>query len=250
MNRLPPRFGRPPENQSSMPSQQESVAVSGVPFNPVNQPDIRRPYNTNLEPDNIAGEGGASIPSQMADVRSIYDSRPVNGFDFYWEEQFNDGNRDTPAFVVPEGFVFVLRQIDIDIYANDGTSGTASRLNILGGDPNDSVGAGNVNIPKLQVHVDGVSTPLWTNVGGILDAGGNVVRGVPLWGFATTTKSLQMFVVIGSGSTFTIFIPIFTQTGSLFNTHVRYYGNMLLAHGIQKEFEIASNDPLPIIQGE
>lgn len=229
-----PRFLNEPEHQSAIPSQDHPQTP---PFDPRQQPDIKAPIRTTRKPFMTQGEGGNTIPRGIADVRSVYDSRPLFGYDFYWEDAFADGDRQTAAFIVPNGYTFVLRQVGVEIFRNANTS--AGRITQWGG-PVD-IDPTLVTVPKLQIHVDGASTPLWTPFSP------SGLTGVPIQNALITGIEIETFIVIPEGSSFTIFIPNFTQSGAFFDTFAYYQGNALLNVGSDVAREVTSQEPLPVV---
>ena len=230
------RLGR----QSDLPGD----PMPRVPFDPSKQPDIRAPYRTDYSPSLTDNEaGGAGAPTPMSDVRHVFDSRPLMAYDFYWEDFFEDGIRATPAFTVPDGNVFVLRQLAIEMYPNQSSGGAGFDISPFGdmGTP----GAG-VTTPKLRILVDDVPTNIWTQYGP------SGLNGVPLYNAFAGSLVIPTFVIVGPGSTFTIFIPNFIDPagGTNCNTYVHYYGNMLLASGRDIVQEAANAKPLPVRMGE
>lgn len=238
-----PRFGQH-EIQSPVPSQDHPQAPA---FNPSRQPDIPVPVRAERRPFMNQGDnpGTQLTPQEIADVRSVFDSRPVSAFDFYWEDCFFDGLREMPAYTVPKGFTCVIRSVNVAIFAQAGGAATMTDF----GDLNTS-GVVGVTVPQLQMHVDGAPTPMWTQYGHMINANtGASVRGVPIYGALIGCVEIPCFIVVPGGSTFSIFIPNFIDNvfGLTFhNTYAQYYGNMLPASGKDVQQDVASQEPMPV----
>src|SRR5262245_50792115 len=71
-------------------------------------------------------------PPKPVDVRSVYDTRPINAFDFNipaFNTVVSDASSVTVSFNVPEGFVCVLR--NFDLWFEDGAGSGQDRSDFL-----------------------------------------------------------------------------------------------------------------------
>lgn len=249
-----PRFAQR-EMQSPVPSQDHPQAPA---FNPNAQPDMKPHIRTDRRPFMVQGDNPQSAeltPEQLTDVRHIFDSRPLFGFDWYWEEQFFEGIRQADPFTVPDGFTYVLRQLGVEIFRQSfnaaGTSGF--EMNAWGGIAVDMASQSNL-IPKLQIVVDGIPTPQWTPYAQVTDpTSGDTMQGVPLFSALTSIVEIETFIIIPAGSTFSIFIPDYISrdanppTFFEFSTLVRYQGVAIQSGGSDPRLDIANQTPLPVV---
>jgi hypothetical protein len=222
-----PRFIREREHQSPVPSQDQPLER---PFDPSQHPDIPVPVRTTNKPFmNQSENPGADMGMQdIADVRSVYDARPIMAYDWYWEDQFFDGIRVLPAYRVPDGYVLVLKEVMVEIFPQSGGVAPMTAFGDL-----DTTGVVGVTVPKLQILVDGVASPRWTPYGSVQNAFlGTSVSGVPIFNALICHVEIPTFIIIEGGSDVTIFIPNFIDNalgGTFHNTYASYYGNLLLA---------------------
>lgn len=153
-------------------------------------------------------------PPKPVDVRSVYDTRPVNAFDFNISASDATLSTDTQAslfFQVPEGFVCVLR--NFDIWMEPGPTGLERSaflwsLQLNGGDY-----PYNLNVP-FGVMVDRETCFMIAN--------------------EFNTVGLR---IVANGGVFPI--------GSVF---ARFYGNFLLKSGLPPNLEIGNLVPKAAIQ--
>lgn len=262
MKRLPPRFGQPAGPQSSMPSQDESVAVSGTPFSPVNQPDVRQPFKTLIGNLPVAGDpdtGTPSAPRELADVRHVWDTRPPNAFDIWFEDRFqSNGNNNAPGglfgptlggYRVPVGYNLFLRHMTVSAWVNP--------FFALAGGTN-TAWAPNAFFqlefaPQMSVFVDGVATPFWTAVTDFPNqTPAFPIGGVPLMFPTMHDYEIPCFIPVGGGSIVTanFAIPSFplpnTNAIDNFIFFVQYHGNLVRDTGRMLTNEVGNEEPLPV----
>ncbi len=213
--------------QTDVPSQQD-VPGQAPPFDPSGHPDMQRSFLQTRE----------SV-APFFDVRSVHDSRPLFGYDFYWEDQFVDGIRQTPPFVVPEGWTFLLRTLAIEMFPNSPLGSATVFMSPFGQMGFTGVG---VTTPKLQILVNGNPTPMWTQYGP------SGLNGVPLFNVFITGITIETFVVIPARSNFTIFIPNWIDPGGVttIDTQCAYYGQMLMASGREPTQDVGNAAALPV----
>lgn len=225
----PPRFPMTPFypsgfNQRMLADNQSPVPSQNVPVPP--------PFKLAMQPDL------PSVPPDVVDlsiVRATYDSRPPRAYDFFWEDEFLAGNSQTDGYTVADGWILILRQIQIATFLTT-TNDNLHNANFLV----DQYGFLNEDLataPRFQLIVDGIPTPFFTPTQGI--------GGVPLfdlWGADTT---IPCFTLVGQGSNVTIKIPGVTDDDTC-NVLVHYFGNLLFATGRNILNEVGNPDPEPI----
>jgi hypothetical protein len=247
-----------------MPSQQQSEAVTGRPFNPVNQPDIRRPYPTEPGAIPVSGDaatGGVVAPRQLADVRHIWDARPVDGYDFWLEDRFSAQPATPGTFApvlggyrVPTGFNLFLRNLAVSIwpnldpaiYAGGGGTGTAvNNFMTLGGPLNVAFQLNAV--PKMSVLVDGAATPYWTQIG--QTPNGAALPGVPLFNPGLYDYEFDTFIPVPGGSLVTAAFTIELAADQIdaWIIMVQYRGNLIADTGRSLLQEAGNGEPLPVV---
>lgn len=259
MKRLPPGFKSYPINQSSMPSQHGAQPwQTGQPYNPVNQPDIRRPYKTRLAPDMVAGEPsqneplGVQIPREIASVQHIFDSRPVQGYDIFFTDKFFDNGiifrPELGGYRVPDGFNLFLRKITVSGWPNTGDVDNAV-LTLLG-----PTTVTVHDVVQMSMLVDGAATPLWTSVHDMANQPPiGPLNGVPLPDFGFCDTEFDCFIIVPGGS---IVTAAFINPGAVagmtpWKVIVHYYGNLLLDTGRTLSNEAGNDRPIPVtIAGE
>lgn len=155
-------------------------------------------------------------PPKPVDVRSVYDTRPINGFDFNISASAATDSNTTKAvlfFNVPEGFVAVLRNFDVWFEPNPASalkSGFNWSLQLNGGDY-----PYNLNVP-FGVAVDRETCFMIANE------------------FNTVGLRLTL------GTAFS-----FPDPGTAF---ARFYGNFLLKSGLPAALEIGNLVPKSTLQ--
>lgn len=95
------RRGELESNQRQLPADRRARGASGKALNKARDDASRTPLGQ---------------PPKPVDVRSVYDTRPVNAFDFNIPATAATASTDSQAslfFQVPEGFICVLRNFDI-----------------------------------------------------------------------------------------------------------------------------------------
>lgn len=209
-------------NQSPVPSQRSPVPPA---FDPSKQPDMMP-------------SAPLYVPA-ISIVRNSFDSRPVNSYDWYWEDQFRQGPPSvTSGYNVPNGYILILRELIISAYPAQ----TADLLNDPVMDPFGNQIPGNqVN---LFININGAGAPSWTQTDPV-----NMVP-VSLFDLFIADLQIETFVLVGSANNLTIEIPGFTSGlgGTRWNINVKYYGNMLLATGRTLVGEVGNIDPLLIAE--
>ena len=245
------------ELQSPVPSQDQPV---GVPFNPALQPDMKAPVRTTNRPfmqQSDSGDTGPQLPTELADVRHVFDSRPVSGYDFWFEDRFQGlGNNNAPGGVfgptlggyrVPDGYNLFLRRINVSLWVNPfNTTGT------------NKAWAPNALFqleyaPKMSILVDGAATPFWSSVNQIPNGVG--LPGIPLMFPTMQDYEIPCFIPIASGSLMTANFVIegagATNDMDNFVVFVQYYGNLIADTGRSLANEAGNGDPLPVVvEGE
>jgi hypothetical protein len=207
-------------NQSSVPSQNAPVPAA---FDPVMKPARMPTPPTGFPSDTI--------------VRATYDSRPLNAYDFFFEEFFLGGTpfngAGTSGYVVPPGYVLILREI---VIAGYNTGVNSAIMNPFGGWDT----ADGIIPPFLRILVDGAQTPSF--------APGNL----QLLDFFITDVQIPCFIPISGGSRLQVILPLFAQDDPAglgitpFDTFVHYFGNMLLSTGRDTSAEVGNAEPEPV----
>jgi hypothetical protein len=213
--------------QSSVPSQQSPTPAA---FDPSHQPDM-----TSLPP--------TSFPS-LSIVRASFDSRPVNAYDWYWQDKYAQGvSIKGPGlgflggYTVPDGYTLILRHLSISVFPNGGEVFVAPLMTPYG---DTDEGA----FVSLFININGAGAPSWTQTDPINQSN------VSLFDLFTGEVEIPTFVLIGSGNYLNIAIPTIISADGValtkFNTTIRYYGNMILSTGRALVGEVGNTDPLLI----
>lgn len=207
-------------NQSPIPSQYTPVPPA---FDPSHQPDMK--------------PSAPLYTPSISIVRNTFDSRPVNSYDWYWEDQFNQGSPSfNGGYNVPNGYILILRELIISVYPAQ----TGDQINAGVMDPFGNQIPGNQ--ANLFININGAGAPSFTQTDPV-----NMVP-VALFDIHMSDLQLEMFVLVGSANNLNIDIPGITSlaTSIRFNVNVKYYGNMLLATGRTLVGEVGNIDPLLI----
>ena len=206
--------------QSPVPSQENPVPA---PYDP-----SRMPQNMPTAP--------VQAPSKTI-VRAVYDSRPLNCYDMYFEDAFLQGISQQGGYDVPQGYVLVLRDIIISVYPFGPADLLTSAMLTPFGDP-DPLADG---FPRqLSILIDGGPAPTWT------------VGSVQLFDVFASDVEIETFILVEGGQNISIQLGLGLSaitsadgvTPTLFNTYVKYHGNMLLSTGRDAVAEIGNADPL------
>lgn len=142
-------------------------------------------------------------PPQCVDVRSVYDTRPINGFDF--NIQTSGGADPTPdllQFQVPEGYVCVLRSFDIWI--------------------------------ENPIPAIAKSGAAWT----LILNGGDVPYNGPV-SFGSAVDDETVFLIADEFNMVGLRITVFTG-GELTTIYARFYGNFLLKTAVPAPWQIGN----------
>jgi hypothetical protein len=255
----PRRFGqlsssRPPPALNTVPSKRPSKIPA---FNPGNIPALQRTAPTKSQPisgDPLGGGGGRIAPRQASFTRAVFDSRPPNAYDWY----FNDKWANVPegsgfelpypasilgGFTVPAGYIAIIRELEFSIFETpDLIDGQLSVPVEVTGDNTFNTTA---EVVMLRMLVDGVPTPYWTpSIPG--------VRGVPIWEAFFAEVRIPMFIPVDTGQTVTaqIAVPSIWDDGVLFNIYAAYHGNLLPETGRILTAEYGNDRPAPVIETE
>jgi len=214
------------DHQSPVPSQNDAMLA---PYYPEYPGDLIPPQQANRSLGNLAV------------VRSHFDSRPINAFDFTFVDRFF-GAAYYGGFAIPPGYVGILRSVTVEAFGN------------LGANPAfvDAYGFVEYNAHSLQILVNGAAqvpfaVPVSANSPN-LNPGLNqalAVAGVFVDKLFTGGEKINTFVVLPEGSTCNIRIPNVTDTAGLF-VSVVYQGNLLLSDGRQPISQVGNGDPEPV----
>jgi hypothetical protein len=257
-----PRGAMQSETQSPIPSQDQPIAP---PFNPGLQPDMKQPVRTTRRPFMNQGDDPIArtpmTPDNTGDVRHVWDSRPINGYDVY----FTDAFIPNPTFAaqlggynVPVGYNFFLRHITVSIWPNSGGADNEV-LNILGPTTQTFLLAPFTNSDvQMSLLVDGSPTPYWTapnNMANGSDPVNNAgLSGISMVPLGCDDIEIPCFIPVPSGSNvtaafFAASLPLGIDAWRIF---VHYYGNLISDTGRAITNEAGNADPLPVIvtQGE
>lgn len=174
-------------------------------------------------------------------VRSIFDSRPVNTFDFTFRDKFNGGAAIFGGFAVPPGYVAILRGVSVELFGDKGVGGTGL-IDIYGDVSND------LEIPQISLLINGGQQAQWS-----IPLSANSPLKNPVAGFAgifaedayASSADIETFVVLPEGSTVTILAPGWTDT-LLMVVNVEYRGQLILDDGRQAILQVGNADPEPV----
>lgn len=207
--------------QSAVPSQQAPVPL---PYDPSRKPQSQ------FSPPSV-------VPSRSI-VRNTFDSRPVNAYDWYWEDRFEAASPSIlGGYTVPNGYLLILRMLIISIYP----ANTADLINIetMDGFGNQILGS----TANLFININDAGAQTWTQTDPINQ------NPVNLFDYNLADIQIETFVLIGANNNLNISINGVTTPAAAatrFITNVRYYGNMLLSSGRTLVGEVGNPDPLLI----
>lgn len=168
------------------------------------------------------GQGVLSPPT--ADVRSVFDSRPVNGQDFYLTGtvQINAQNvRYSTIWTVPTGYFAIVRSFR---FSPDAEPAAISPL------PSAVISPVR---PVITFAVNGIMVPGIANVR--MDV--------------TNNREFPCFFYASPGDTITLFMDYQTEiniAADPFPVFAELYGNYLLASGIPPQYEVGNYKP-PVV---
>lgn len=259
VRRIVPRFAHSvAEIQSAVPSQDHPL---GVPFNPGLQPDMKAPVRTIRRPFMQQGDNpdqGPQLPDDLADVRHVWDARPPNAYDIWFEDRFQgSGNNNTAGvfgptlggYRVPDGYNLFLRKMNISVWANPFAIAAIGATN--------QAWAPNTLFqleftPKLSVLVDGAATPFFTAANSFPIIDPNFPPpGIPLMFPTMHDYEIPCFIPVAGGSVvtanFVIDGPGATNVPDNFIFFVQYHGNLISDTGRSLSNEVGNSDPLPVI---
>ncbi|MGH8742872.1 MAG: hypothetical protein ACREUY_01185 [Burkholderiales bacterium] len=194
---------------------------------------------------------GGIEASEASDVRHVFDSRPVNGYDFFFEDKFFDTGAgfvpELGGYIVPDGYNLFLRSVEVTGYpaAGDNDNGV---LTIFG--PSTVTLA---DVVQMQILIDGVSTPMWTSTNSFVNAQTLVVplNGIPLPDFGFSTKHIPCFILVPGGSRISAaFFSSAIAGMTPWNVIVDYYGNLISDTGRSIANEVGNDTPLPVIMSQ
>lgn len=198
-------------------------------------PDMRRSESLKRMADGT----GLGAPKMDFNVRSVFDSRPVNGFDFVqsavMEFTFDACSgiiidTDNGAlFRVPFGRVAVIRSVEFGSISTDADGG-AMISNNAAFDVQVQLVRNGAN--TLPIDMSPAATP----------AGAVYKQGIPI----KAPYSFDTFQIVDELETFGLNILVYS-TASLDNgtwyLPVKFFGNLLIKTGVPSNFEIANAGP-------
>jgi hypothetical protein len=263
-----PRFTRLPrgvmpsqnEIQSSVPSQHPQTLP---PFNPASQPDMPVPVRTTRRPYMNQGEnpGVDLTPQEMADVRHVWDSRPINGYDFWLEDRFSCLPATPASFAsflggynVPDGYNLFLRHLSVSIWPSDdpalyvGGGGTGAAANNFMTKTGPLGVSFQLNaVPKMSLLIDGSPTPYWTAINQAPNGGS--LPGIPLLNPGLYDYEIPCFVPVAGGSNVSASFTIELAANAIdpWIIMVQYYGNLISDTGRTLANEAGNGEPLPVV---
>jgi hypothetical protein len=218
---FPPAQNPKPYDPTALLGKQSPVPSQDMPVPP--------PFDPRYQPDVFNG-----APPDVVDigiVRSVFDSRPVNAFDFHWEETYN-GTSAAVHYTVPQGYLAITRRFEISVYPAVTNTGVHT-LGING--YGDAANPGSPANANLQILINGAPTPYWTpNTLGF--------GGVPTFDLEAADLAFNAFVLVDENQTLSIAIPGVTNDGSTI-TYVHYYGNLIRKTGRTLNNEVGNGDP-------
>lgn len=206
------------DDQSSVPSQH---AVLPPAFDPSDQPDIH--------PTPAPSVPEASI------VRASFDSRPPFAYDFFFEDRSIDqvdGSTPFSGYVVPIGYVLLLRKVVVSVYPFPSPTGVGNPVMNAWGDIDINLFPSGV---VAQILIDNAQAPDWT------------IGAVPLFDLFTADVEIDTFIKVLGGSTINFNLNGITGLDVKLVTYIHYYGNMLLATGRVLSNEVGNQYPLPVL---
>lgn len=192
---------------------------------------------------NISPAAFNKLPTTPVDygfgVKSVFDSRPINGYDFTVESMSKPvlgvvPDLSTVSFTAPVGYIAILRLFEYQTFGYDSASGSITPI-VNAGFP---VGAVATNFIFYRVAIDGATVP------GFEYANSNPAESDPLPRYVDANGKIQAFVVIPENKTLTITMfdkdPNTGLGPSIFMRHMKIYGNVIPSLGIPANIAVGS----------
>jgi hypothetical protein len=243
--RIPPPPGAPRAGRSgaSYPAHAQydpTAALSDIPSQkPVDVPA----FDPQGHPDVWQGKQHSNI-TNISHVQHVFDSRPINTYDWFFADVFQQSITASAlgGYTVPEGFNLFLRKISLALRASPpGVAGGVNNavLNGWGGTTRDPIDA-----PQINILVNRVPTPLWTQLQGIVNDTG--LAGIPIPELFFSDVEFDCFVIVPENQLLSLGWTISTLNGINWDLYVEYYGNMVQSRGRNTPLEAGSPDPVPV----
>ena len=215
--------------QSAVPSQQGPAIEAYYPGGPT---DLMRPPSSGTAQQAI---------DNLAVVRAVFDSRPLNAYDFTFRDKFQGGAAVFGGFAVPKGYIAIVRNVSVALFGEVPLGGVGF-VTPFGDLQN------NLTIPQMNLIINGGQQAQWT-----VPLSANSPNANPIAGFAgvlaedayLSSADFKTFVVLNEESICNIQVLNWTDTANR-DVLVEYSGQLLLSDGRTYNMQVGNADPEPV----